>query len=119
MKNIMFFKKDIAIKKLELKIRELESENTILTHINFALGGGKINIGKLRRELFKFSIENVWDKKHAEEADKINKALESKGEKIRQAWEKYKDEKLALEREKKDTHLIDAKLEILNILMEG
>ena len=64
-------------------------------------------------------MEENWNKTNVEQVEKINKALESKGEKIRLAWEKYKDEKLALEREKKDTKFIDAKLEILNILMEG
>ena len=64
-------------------------------------------------------MEEGWNKTNAEQADKINQALESKGEKIRQAWEKYKDEKLALEREHKDTSLVNSKLEILDILMEG
>ena len=64
-------------------------------------------------------MEEGWAKTNAQEVEKINKALESKGEKVRQAWEKYKDEKLALEREKKDTSLVNSKLEILNILMEG
>ena len=64
-------------------------------------------------------MEESWSKTNAETAEKINKALESKGEKVRQAWERYKEEKLALEREQKDTKLIEAKLEILNKLMEG
>ena len=64
-------------------------------------------------------MEEGWNKTNAEEADRINKALESKGEKVRQAWEKYKDEKLVLEREHKDTKSVNDKLEILDILMEG
>ena len=64
-------------------------------------------------------LEIRWTKNYIQEAERINKALDSKGEQIRQARERYKDDKLALEREKKDTSLINAKLEILNILMEG
>ena len=83
------------------------------------LGGKEPDLKKLKLELMRPMMEENWNKTNAEQVEKINEALESKGEKIRQAWEKYKDEKLALEREKKDTKFIDAKLEILNILMEG
>lgn len=83
------------------------------------LGGKEPDLKKLKLELMRPQIEEGWAKTNAEQAEKINKALESKGEKIRNAWEKYKDEKLTLEREQKDTSLVDAKLEILDILMEG
>ena len=83
------------------------------------LGGKEPDLKKLKLELMRPMMEEGWNKTNAEQADKINKALESKGEKIRQAWEKYRDEKLALEREHKDTSSVNSKLEILNILMEG
>jgi hypothetical protein len=83
------------------------------------LGGKEPDLKKLKTELMRPMIEEGWNKTNAEQADKINKALSSKGEKIRQAWEKYKDDKLTLEREGKDTKLVDSKLEILNKLMEG
>ncbi len=83
------------------------------------LGGKEPDLKKLKLELMRPQMEENWAKTNAEQADKINKALESKGEKVRQAWKKYKDEKLALEREHKDTSSVNSKLEILNILMEG
>ena len=83
------------------------------------LGGKEPDLKKLKLELMRPQMEENWAKANAEEADRINKALESKGEKVRRAWEKYKDEKLALGREKRDTSMVDAKLEILNILTEG
>lgn len=83
------------------------------------LGGKEPDLKKLKQELERPMIEAEWAKTNSLEAEKINQALSSKGEKIRQAREKYKDEKLALEREHKDASLVNAKLEILNILMEG
>ena len=83
------------------------------------LGGKEPDLKKLKLELMRPMMEEGWNKTNAEQAEKINKALESKGEKVRQAWERYKDEKLSLEREHKDTKSVDDKLEVLNILMEG
>ena len=83
------------------------------------LGGKEPDLKKLKLELMRPMMEEGWSKTNAEQADKINKALLSKGEKVRQAWEKYKEEKLKLEREGKDTRLVDSKLEILDVLMEG
>lgn len=83
------------------------------------LGGKEPDLKKLKLELMRPMMEENWNKTNAEQSEKINQALESKGEKVRQAWEKYKDEKLSLERTKQDTKLVDAKLEILNILMES
>ncbi len=83
------------------------------------LGGKELDLKKLKLELMRPMMEEGWSKTNAEQADKINKALESKGEKVRQAWEKYREEKLRLEREGKDTRLVNSKLEILDVLMEG
>lgn len=83
------------------------------------LGGKEPDLRKLKLELMRPQMEENWGKTNAVEADKINKALESKGEKVRQAWLKYKDDKMSLERAKQDTKLVDAKLEVLDILMEG
>lgn len=78
-----------------------------------------INNPRLKREILFPLLEIRWTKNYMEEAERINRALESKGEKIRKAREQYKNELLTLERGKKDTSLIKAKLEILDILMEG
>lgn len=83
------------------------------------LGGKEPDLKKLKLELMRPMMEENWAKTNSSEAEKINKALESKGERVRQAWAKYKDEKMALERAKQDTKLVDAKLEVLEILMEG
>ena len=47
------------------------------------------------------------------------KALKSKGEKIRKAWNQYKEDLLLLEKQNKDTSVVKAKLEVLDKLMEG
>jgi hypothetical protein len=72
----------------------------------------------LKRALIKPYLELEWAKQHAKDADKINRALESKGEEIRQARDQYREDLLAAQREGKDTKLIEAKLDILNRLVE-
>lgn len=85
-----------------------------------AISRGKdVDLTKLKQELMKPMIEEGWAQKRATEAERINKAIDSKGEKVRKAWDKYKEERLRLERESRSTEFVDAKLEILNILMEG
>ena len=82
------------------------------------LGGKEPDLNKLKRELERPLVEEGWAKTHAEEAEKINKALESKGEKVRKAWEQYKEDLLEAERTGKDTQFIKAKLEVLEKLVE-
>ena len=89
-------------------------EITLVDHLS---KGGDINLSRLKKELERPMVEEEWAKKHAQETTKINQALSSQGEKIRKAWERYKDEKLSLERQGKDTKFVDAKLEVLNVLM--
>ena len=74
---------------------------------------------KLKIDIMRPILEQQWLDGNAQEADRINKALNSKGEKIRKAWLQYKDDLLALQREHKDTAVIEAKLEVLSKLMEG
>ena len=83
------------------------------------LGGKEPDLKKLKLELMRPMMEENWNKTNAEQADKINKALESKGEKVRKAWEQYKDDLLVAEREHRDTKEIKAKLEVLEKLVEG
>jgi len=78
-----------------------------------------LNIDKLKQSLMKPFVEEQWKETNAKKAIAINNALSSKGEKVRLAWEKYRDEKLKLEREQKPTTYVDAKLEVLNVLMDG
>lgn len=82
------------------------------------LGGREPNLDKLKKELMRPMTEENWGKTNAVEADKINTALSSKGEKVRKAWNRYKDTLLQLERQGKDTQLVKAKLEVLDLLME-
>lgn len=82
------------------------------------LGGKEPDLKKLKLELMRPMMEENWNKNHAEEADKINKALESKGEKIRKAREQYQEDLLTAQREGKETQFIEAKLEVLNKLVE-
>ena len=63
-------------------------------------------------------LEIRWSKNYAQEAERINVALASKGERIRKAWEQYKEDLLTLQREQKDTKIVETKLEVLNKLME-
>ena len=55
------------------------------------LGGKEPDLKKLKLELMRPQMEENWAKTNSAEAERINKALESKGEKVRQAWLKYKD----------------------------
>ena len=82
------------------------------------LGGKEPDLKKLKIELMRPMMEENWNKNHAEEAEKINKALESKGEKIRKARDQYQEDFLVAQREGKDTQVIEAKLEVLNKLVE-
>ena len=77
------------------------------------------DFSRLKKMMMEPIVKEDWDKKHAEEAERINRALESKGERIRQARERYKEDKIRLEREEKDTKFVDAKLEVLDKLVEG
>src|SRR3990167_2821815 len=81
------------------------------------LGGKEPDLNKLKRELEKPFVEEGWAKTHAAEAEKINQALESKGEKIRKAWEQYQEDLLEAERTGKDVQFIKAKLEVLEKLV--
>lgn len=83
------------------------------------LGGKEPDLKKLKFELMRPMMEESWAKTNAEQSDKINKALNSKGEKIRIAWGQYKEDLLVAEREGRDTLLIKSKLEVLEKLMEG
>lgn len=83
------------------------------------LSGKESEIKKARMEFIKPLLQQEWDKTNSQEAEKINKALESKGEKIRKAREQYKEDLLNAQKTKKDTSLILAKLEVLDKLMEG
>lgn len=73
---------------------------------------------KLKWKIISALLEIYWTKNYAQEAERINKALASKGEKVRKAWEEYKGDLLILQREHKDTQFIEAKLEVLNKLLE-
>ena len=73
----------------------------------------------IKNELLRPYIEQQRLNDNSVEAERINIALKSKGEKIRRAREQYKEDFLKLEREGKDTDLVKAKLEILDKLMEG
>ena len=77
------------------------------------------SINKLKQSLMKPFVEDGWKETNAKKAIAINTAIASNGEAIRKSWEKYKAEKLKLEREQKSTAFVDAKLEVLNILMDG
>lgn len=118
----MFWKKTpIEIKPIEIKLSGDLTELLALFRVfltNYLIGKDA-DLRKLRTEIMRPLIEQQWDKRNAEEAEKINQALKSKGEKIHRAWNKYKEELLELRRQKKDTQLVEAKLEILDILMEG
>lgn len=83
------------------------------------LTGKEGDLRKLKLEILRPILEEQWKEKSAEEAEKINRALESKGEKIRKAWEGYKEDLLEAEKTGKPTETIKAKLEVLNKLMEG
>ncbi len=50
------------------------------------LGGKEPDLKKLKLELMRPMMEEGWNKTNAEEAERINKALESKGERVRQAF---------------------------------
>jgi len=93
--------------------------NKEISLVSYISKGKDIDLTKLKQELTRPMVEEGWAQKRAREAEKINKALDSKGDKVRKAWERYREEKLRLEREEKSTELVDSKLDILNILMEG
>ena len=107
-------------KKVELKLSGDLNELVSLLRIFLAdyLLGKEPDLKKLRIELMRPMLETTWDKNHAQEAEKINKSLESKGEKIRRAWEQYKEDLLEAEKKGKDVSLIKAKLEVLDKLVE-
>lgn|SRR3990167_1979303 len=119
----MFFKKQIIPEKIILEVkcdeRLIELLNLFRVFIANYLTGKESDLRKLKLEIMRPIIENQWDKTNAEEADRISRALESKGEKVRKAYEQYKDDLLTSEKQHKDTSLIKAKLEILEKLLEG
>lgn len=106
---------------IEVKFDNNFNEITSLFRVLLAnyLTGKEPDLKKLKFELMRPMMEEGWAKTNAEQTDKINKALESKGEKIRIAWGQYKEDLLVAEREGKDTTLIKSKLEVLDKLMEG
>ena len=108
-----------GIKRLERKL-DLIKEIIVIS----IAGKDKSNLNKVLLELQRPRMEKELAANNAKEADKINRALTSKGEKVRKAWKRYKEDKLALERkgdkvDKTQLALINAKLEILDVLMEG
>lgn len=107
-------------KKVELKLSGDLNELVSLLRIFIAdyLLSKEPDLKKLRIELMRPMLEANWDKNHAQEAEKINKSLNTKGEKIRRAWEQYKEDLLDAEKRGKDTSLIKAKLEVLTKLVE-
>jgi hypothetical protein len=128
---------ELAVKELEIrtekKLNEFYKEfsekqftvleaflrwNKEISLVSF-LGGKEPDLNKLKKELERPMVEYGWSKTQAEEADKINKALQSKGEKIRRARDTYREDLLKAEREGKNTELLKAKLEILDKLMDG
>jgi len=113
-----FWQKDVKIAALEAEAKVYARAYQDLVELLAALHGTR-DLKKLHRELQRPEMEASWRASQAKEAERINKALESKGEKIRQARDRYKNELLKLERELKDTSVVKAKLEILNILLEG
>lgn len=117
----MFWNKHVEIKPLEIKLSGEINELLSLFRIGLVsyLTNQEVDLKRLKLELMRPLLEAEWKKTNAEEAEKINRALISKGEKIRKAWERYKDELLTLQREGKNTDLVKAKLEILDVLMEA
>ncbi len=116
----MWFNKKVEVKPIEIKLTgELDEILKFfrIFLVNYLIGKEN-DLKKLKIELMRPVIEDNFLEGNAKQAERINQALASKGDKVRKAWEKYKDEKLTLQRENKDTKLVDAKLEILDILME-
>ena len=79
----------------------------------------KTNDVRLKWKILFALLEIRWTKNYSQEAERINRALESKGEKIRKTWEEYKNDLLTLQREKKNTNFVEAKLEVLDKLIDG
>ena len=84
--------------------------------------GKDLDLTKLKTHMEKPIHEAGFMKQNAHDAMRINEALASKGEKVRKAWESYRDEKLALERQgdkvdKVRLAIVNAKLEVLNKLV--
>ena|SRR3990167_9276243 len=113
----------IIPEKITIEIKLDTNVNELLAMVRLALAdyltGKENDLKKLKIELMRPFIQAQWDNKDADTADRINRALASKGNKIRQAFERYKEELLVLEKQKKDTTLVKAKLEILDKLIEG
>lgn len=114
----MFFNKKIIYEiKLDSQINELLK--TVRLFLVSYLTGKENDFKKLKLDIMQPLLTQQWNENAAKEAEKINKALGSKGEKIRKAWNQYKEDLLEAQRMKKDTKLIEAKLEVLDKLMEG
>lgn len=94
----------------------LDSVKALLT---IHLIGNESDIRKARMEFIRPLLEKEWNKTDAKEDERIQKALESKADKIRKSWEGYKEDLLIAEKQNKPTELIKAKLEVLDKLMEG
>ncbi len=117
----MWWDKKVEIKPIEIKLSGDLNEILSVFRIGLVsyLTGKEQDLKKLKIELMRPLIEAEWDKTNAKEAERINKALDSKGEKIRKAWNQYKEDLLLLEKQNKDTSVVKAKLEVLEKLMEG
>jgi len=81
------------------------------------LGGKEPNLDKLKRELLRPMNESNWAKTNADEAERINKALESNGEKVRKKRQDIKEKLLAEERQGKDTTITKQHLDFLNSII--
>lgn len=114
----MFDKKTNIDIKLNDKVL-LEFLDSVKALLVMHLIGNESDIRKARMEFIKPLLEKQWDATNAKEDERIQKALNSKADKIRKAREIYKDDLLIAEKQGKPTELIKAKLEILEKLVEG
>jgi hypothetical protein len=120
----MFWKKkEIKVDKVVFELRCDEQLTELLKTFRIFLAdyliGKESDLKKLRIELMRPLLEEQWKQTDAIQAEKINRALESKGEKIRKNWNQYKEDLLQLQKQGKDTKFVESKLEVLDKLMEG
>ena len=73
----------------------------------------------LEKTITQSFLKQKWSRAEKEKADKVDNTIKTKGENIVQKRKEFHELKLKLEREEKDTKEIDAKIQVLDFILEG
>lgn len=115
-KQLNIFHKEIADKYFE-SLANFIRWNKEISLVSLLQGKtGDIELGKVKQELMKPYLDEKYKEDRANQTEKINQLLQTKGEEIRKLKDEKYNEYIKLQREGREFNTIKAQYDILQLL---